>query len=96
MNARMLATLALSATVGAFALAPAFAQDAMPASSGTVMSHQAMHSGDAMKGSMHKDGMKMKKEAMKSGAMQHDGAMKMEKHDAVKMKKDAGDAMSGG
>ena len=99
MNARTLAALALSAAVGAFAYAPAHAQDAMPASSGSAMSHDAMQSKDAMKGSMHKDDMKMEKDAMKRGAMKHktmkhDGAMK--KDDAMKMKKDAGDAMSNG
>ena len=96
MNARTLATLALSAAVGTFALAPAFAQDAMPAGSSSAMSHDAMQSKDAMKGAMHKDGMKTKKDAMKSKAMQHDGAMKMKKDDAMKMKKDAGDATGGG
>ncbi|MEW9573098.1 pentapeptide MXKDX repeat protein [Rhodanobacter sp. Si-c] len=103
MNARILATLALSAAVGAFAFAPAFAQDAMPAASGSAMSHGAMQSKDAMKGSMHKDAMKgsmhkdamkMKKDSMKSKAMKQDATMK--KGDAMKMKKDAGDAMSSG
>ena len=69
MNARTLAALALSAAVGAFAFAPAIAQDAMPASAGSAMSHKAMQSKDAMKGSMHKDDMMMKKDAMKPGAM---------------------------
>lgn len=96
MNARTLAALALSAAVGAVAFAPAHAQDTMAASSSTAMSHGAMPSGDAM----HKDSMKMKKDAMKSKAMHHDDMMK--KDDAMKMKKDdmmkkdAGDAMSGG
>lgn len=98
MNTRTLAALALSVAVGAFAIAPAFAQDAMPASSGTAMSHDAMQSKDAMKGSMHKDDM-MKKDAMKPGAMKSK-AMKsdatMKKDDAMKMKPNAGDAMSSG
>ena len=92
MNARTLAALALSATVGAFAFAPAHAQDTMAASSSTAMSHGAMQSKDAM----HKDGMKMKKDAMKSKAMHHDGMMKTKKDDAMKTKKHAGKAMSGG
>ncbi|MEW9623642.1 pentapeptide MXKDX repeat protein [Rhodanobacter geophilus] len=98
MNARTLAALALSAAVGAFAFAPAFAQDAMPASAGTAMSHQAMSSKDAMKGSMHRDDMMkndaMKPGAMKSRAMQHGD--KMKKDGAMKMKQDAGGAMSSG
>ena len=99
MNARTLAALALSAAVGAFAFAPAHAQDAIAASSSTAMSHDAMQSKNAMKDSMHKDDMKMKKDAMKHGAMKHkamkhDGTMK--KDDATKMKQDAGDAMSSG
>jgi len=58
-NARTLAALALSASLGAFAFAPAHARDAMAASSSTAMSHDAMH----------KDGMTMKKDdAMKKGA----------------------------
>jgi len=105
MNARTLAVLALSTAVGAFTCAPIHAQDAMAASSSTAMSHDAMHSRGAMKGSMHSDGMMMKNEAMKpgamkhgamkSGAMRHDG-MKMKKDDAMKMKRDAAGAMSGG
>jgi hypothetical protein len=99
MNARTLAAFALSAAVGAFAFAPAFAQDVMPAGSGTAMSHQAMSSKNAMKGSMHKDGMMMKKDAMKPGAMKSQ-AMKhgatMKKDDAMKMKQDAGSAMGNG
>ena len=99
MNARTLATLALSAAVGAFAYAPVHAQDATPASSSSAMSHEAMQSGNAMKDSMHKDEMKMKKDAMKPGAMKSK-AMKhgdrMKKGDATKMKHDAGDAMNSG
>jgi hypothetical protein len=94
MNARTLAALALSAAVGTFAFAPAHAQDTMAASSSSAMSHEAMQSKDAMKGSMHKDAMKMKKDTMKSKAMKHDATMK--KGDAMKMKQDAGDAMSSG
>lgn len=109
MNARTLAALALSAAVGAFAFAPIHAQDAVPASSSTAMSHDAMPSRDAM----HSDAMKMKPDAMKhdamtsrtmhhDGMMKQDGAMKMKKDDAMKMRKDdamkpaAGDAMSSG
>ncbi|MDE1893676.1 MAG: pentapeptide MXKDX repeat protein [Xanthomonadaceae bacterium] len=101
MNARTLAALALSAAVGAFA--PVHAQQATAASSGTAMSHEAMHASRAMKDTMHKDGMdmkmKMKKDAMDHGAMKpkamkHDGMMK--KGDAMKMKKDAGGAMDNG
>jgi pentapeptide MXKDX repeat protein len=101
MNARTLAALAVSAVVGAFA--PAFAQDAMTAGSGSSMSHDAMQGKDAMKASMHKDGMMkkdaMKHDAMKSKAMKHDGMMKNDdamKKDAMKMKKDGGDAMGNG
>ncbi|MBD8898132.1 pentapeptide MXKDX repeat protein [Rhodanobacter sp. DHG33] len=95
MNARTLAVLALSASIGAFAFAPVHAQDAMAASSSSAMPHKAMQPMD----SMHKDGAAMKPGAMK---MKKGDAMKMKKDDAMKMKKDdamksdAGGAMSGG
>jgi pentapeptide MXKDX repeat protein len=101
MNARTLAALALAAVVGA--AAPAFAQDAMTAGSGSSMSHDAMQGKDAMKASMHKDGMMkkgaMKHDAMTSGAMKHDRMMKKGtamKAGAMKMKKDGDDAMGNG
>lgn len=90
MNTRTFAVFALAAAVGAFAFAPAHAQDSMAASSSTAMAHEAMPA---------KDGMMMKKDAMKHDAMKHKAMKKdgmMKKHDAMKMKKDAGDAMSGG
>ena len=87
MNARTLATLALSAAIGTFAIASVHAQDAMAAGSSSALPHAAMPSSDAM----HKDAMQMKKDAMhkdampmKKGAM-HKGAMPMKK-DAMKSK----------
>lgn len=95
MNARTLAVLGFAAAVGAFASAPVHAQDTMAGSSSSAMAHDAMHKDD-MK--MKKDAMKpdsMKHGAMKSKAM-HKGDMKMKKDDATKMKQDAGDAMKSG
>lgn len=82
MNARMLTSLCLAAAIGVCASATTFAQDAMPASAGSAMSHDSMHK-DMMKGSMHGHGTMMKKDAMRHGAMKH-GAM-MEKGDSMKM-----------
>lgn len=85
MNTRMLSALSIAAVLGAFACTPALAQNAMPASSSSAMSHDSMH-GDAM----------MKKDSMKHGMMKHDAMMKkdamhhgaMKKHgDSMKMKK---------
>ncbi len=95
MNARMFAALPFAVAIGLFA-APALAQNATPASSGSTMSHDSMHK-DAMKGSMHKHGAMMKKDdSMHHGAMMkkhdsmHHGAMM--KHDSMHhgamMKKD--------
>ena len=87
MNARMLTSLCLAAAIGVCASATTFAQDAMPASAGSAMSHDSMHK-DMMKGSMHGHGTMMKKHAMQHGAMKHaamhHGAM-MEKGDSMKM-----------
>lgn len=90
MNARMFAALPLAIAIGVLASAPALAQDAMPASSGSAMSPEGMQHKDAMKGSMHKHGTMMKKDAMQGGTMKH----KAMHHDTM-MKKDAmqGDAM---
>ena len=96
MNARVALILATAMTCGLAATA-VFAQDAMPASAGTAMSHDAMQKApmksDAMKsGSMKMDASKsnmMHKDAMKSDAMKPD-AMKKDS-----MKKD-GSAMSSG
>ena len=88
MNARMFAALPFAIAVGLFACAPALAQNAMPASSGSTMSHDSMHK-NAMKDPMHKHGMMMKKDAMHSDTMKHTtmhhGAM-MKKDDSMKMK----------
>ena len=93
MNARTLATLALSAAIGTFAIASVHAQDAKAAGSSSALPHAAMPSSDAMhkdcmqmhKDAMHKDCMQMHKDTMhkdgmpmKMGAMHKDG-MPMEK-----------------
>lgn len=90
MNARKFAALPFAIAIGVLASAPALAQSAMPASSGSTMSQDGMQHKDTMKGSMHKHGMMMKKDAMHGGAMKHTAMH----HDAM-MKKDAmqGDAM---
>jgi pentapeptide MXKDX repeat protein len=98
MNARMSAALSLAIAIGVLASAPALAQDAMPASAGSTMSHDGMQHKGAMKDSMHKHGM-MKKGAMhgdmmKHTAMHHDTMMK--KGDSMKMKKAGSEPMSSG
>jgi len=98
MNARMSAALSLAIAIGVLASAPALAQDAMPASAGSTMSHDGMQHKGAMKDSMHKHGM-MKKDAMhghmmKHTTMHHDTMMK--KGDSMKMKKAGSEPMSSG
>lgn len=98
MNARMFAALPFALAIGLFACAPALAQDAMPASSSSSMSHDGMQHQGAMQDSMHKHGM-MKKDAMLGGAMKH-AAMhhdtKMKQGDSMKMKQDDGAPASSG
>jgi pentapeptide MXKDX repeat protein len=98
MNARMLVALCIATAAGTFAFAPAFAQNAMPASSSSTMPHDGMHN-DAMKGSMSKHDKMMKHDVMPHGAMQraamrHDSMMK--KSDSMKPQKDSGNPVSSG
>ena len=83
MKARMFAALPFAIAMGVLAGAPALAQDAMPASSGSAMSQDGMQHKDAMKGSMHKHGTMMKKDAMHGDTMKHPTA-----HHGAMMKKD--------
>ena len=92
MNARVAFLLVTALSCG-LATTAVFAQDAMPASASTAMSHDAMQKApmksDAMKsGSMKMDASKsnmMHKDAMKPAAMKSDA-----------MKKDDGAMSSGG
>jgi hypothetical protein len=97
MSARMFAALPFALAIGLFACTPALAQDAMPASSSSSMSHDSMHRQGA---SMQKHGMMMKKNAMQGDAMQHKAMHHdtMMKHgDSMKMKQDeSAPASSGG
>ena len=99
MNARMFAALPFAIAIGIFASTAALAQNAMPASSSSAMSHDGMQHKGAMKGSMHKHGMMMKKDAMhgdmmKHTSMHHDTMMK--KGDSMKMKKAGSEPKSSG
>lgn len=102
MNARMVAALPFALAIGLFACTPALAQDAMPASSSSSMSHDSMHRQGAMQDSMHKHGTMMKKHAMQGDAMQHTAMhhdTMMKKGDSMKMKMKQGEsapASSGG
>ena len=104
MNARMFAALPLALAIGVLFGAPALAQDAMPASSASTMSHDGMQHKDAMKGSMHKHGMMMKKDAMHGGTMKHTGMQHTgmhhdamtKKNDSMKMKKADSEPMASG
>lgn len=90
MNARMFAALPFAVVIGLFASTPVLAQNAVPASAGSSMSHDNMQHKDAMKDSMHKHGTMMKKDGMHGDTMKHmsmrHGAM-MKKDDSMKMKK---------
>jgi pentapeptide MXKDX repeat protein len=81
---------ALPFAIAVLASTPALAQDAMPASSGSTMSQDGMQHKGAMKDSMHKHGMMMKKDAMHGDSMKHasvhHGTM-MKKDDSMKMQK---------